>query len=257
VNPRLTKSHSVGLYIDDYYNGKGVDKDFVGASPEKQRDALILARCLRESMVNRAGGLKLLDIGGGEGLVSMAASQLGFDALMCDISQPAVERAAAKGVKCHYGEIVDAFFDNHLSEYDTIVALEVIEHVYDPMAFLGRVFDLLKPGGVFVYTTGNFQETRFWGERWGYLDIPESHIFFFTPKTMRMYFKSVGFRGLLDPYSYFTKVNAGVGFLSKLGFLNVQKHTCPRTFLERMLYSYGFKWVEWMLGRTRLPFAVK
>lgn len=257
VNPRLTKSQSASLYIDDYYDGKGVDKSFIGTSREKQRDALILVRCLRESIVGQAKGRKLLDVGGGNGLVSEAASQLGFDVLMCDISPQAVERAKTKGIECHHGEVIDAFFDKRLGEYDAIVALEVIEHVYDPKAFLRRVFDLLKPGGVFVYTTGNFQETRFLGKRWGYLDIPESHIYFFTPDTIRMYLKDAGFSSFLNPYRYFTKVNVGVGFLLNLSLLDIQEHTCPQTLLEKMLYSYGFRCVEWILGRTRLPFAVK
>jgi 2-polyprenyl-3-methyl-5-hydroxy-6-metoxy-1,4-benzoquinol methylase len=257
VNPRLTKERSAALYCDDYYQGKGVDRNFIGSSQDKQRDASILVRCLRESILGQAKGLRLLDIGGGDGLVSQAAANLGFDVLMCDISPHAIERARKKGIQCHQGEPLDGFFDSHLCQFDVVVALEVIEHVYDPKAFIRRVFGLLKPGGVFIYTTGNFQETRFLGSRWGYLDIPESHIYFFTPATMRALLKSAGFTCFLDPYRYFTKANIGIKFLSKLGLLDIQKHTFPQTNVEKLFYLYGFKFVEWLLGRTRLPFAVK
>ncbi len=257
VNPRLKKDISIGLYNDDYYDGKGIDNSFNGANRKKQRDAIILARCLKESIPRRSGGLNLLDVGGGEGLVSEAAKKLGFDALVCDISETAVHRAKQKGLECYKGELLDDFFNEYIGLFDVIVALEVIEHVYDPKAFLARVCGLLKPGGVFIYTTGNFQETRFLGGRWGYMDIPESHIYFFTPDMIHKYLIGAGFSGFLDPYRYYTKANFGVRVLSKLGLLDINRHTCPGSLLEKALYSYGFKCAEWLLGRTRLPFAVK
>lgn len=77
--------------------------------------------------------------------------------------------------------------------YDIITAIEVLEHVDDPIGVLQRIFALLKPGGIFFYTTGN--ATR-WRDRltdWGYV-IPEIHISFYEPETLSYGMSKVGFQ---------------------------------------------------------------
>jgi 2-polyprenyl-6-hydroxyphenyl methylase/3-demethylubiquinone-9 3-methyltransferase len=37
--------------------------------------------------------------------------------------------------------------------FDAVVALEVVEHLYDPRAFAGRVHECLRPGGTFILST--------------------------------------------------------------------------------------------------------
>jgi len=176
---------------------------------------------------------------------------------MCETSKSAIKRAKKRGVPCFNGEITNTFFDEYLGWYDVIIALEVIEHLYDPMTFLHRVYQVLKPGGVFIYTTGNFQETRFFGRRWGYLNIPEEHLYFFTPRKIELYLRKVGFKRFLSPYKFYYKHNVAVKFMSQIGFLNVNKNVQPQSFVEKIMYCYIFKAIEGILGRTRLPFAIK
>jgi 2-polyprenyl-6-hydroxyphenyl methylase/3-demethylubiquinone-9 3-methyltransferase len=38
-------------------------------------------------------------------------------------------------------------------QFDAVLALEVIEHLYDPRMFVGRVRECLRPGGIFVLST--------------------------------------------------------------------------------------------------------
>ena len=40
---------------------------------------------------------------------------------------------------------------------DVIVSLQVIEHLYEPEIFIKEVYRVLKPGGVFMFTTPNLQ----------------------------------------------------------------------------------------------------
>jgi len=258
VNPRLTKAYLEKLYTDDYYEGKGFDAHFMGSDKFKEDNAQLLVNCLKNAILNNKVKPKLLEVGGGDALISYFALKAGFDALMCDISKDAIERANKRGVPCVNGEITNRFFDTQVGLYDVVVALEVIEHLYDPMAFFCRVYQLLKPGGVFIYTTGNFQETRFWGRRWGYLDIPEGHLYFFTPKTIKIYFGKAGFSAYLDPYQFYYKRNVAVRLMSKFGLVKEEKNSVqPESFIEKIIYVYLFKGIELLLGRHRLQFVIK
>ena len=76
--------------------------------------------------------------------------------------------------------------------YDAVTATEVIEHFTSPTAFLLRVRELLKPGGVFYYTTGNWHIVRR-SPGTAYV-MPDAHLYYFTPSTMRKYLKKAGFQ---------------------------------------------------------------
>ena len=74
---------------------------------------------------------------------------------------------------------------------DVVTAIEVIEHVADPLDVLRRVHSLLRPGGLFFYTTGNAQPYRGRLAEWGYV-VPDIHISFFEPQTMERALREVG-----------------------------------------------------------------
>ncbi|MEE4176318.1 MAG: class I SAM-dependent methyltransferase [Bacteroides sp.] len=51
-------------------------------------------------------------------------------------------------------------FSRDLKEnyFDSIIAFAIIQLLEDPVAVLGRIYELLKPGGVFISTTACFKE---------------------------------------------------------------------------------------------------
>lgn len=150
-----------------------------------------------------------------------------------------------------------SFLDQAVGSFDAVVALEVVEHVYSPTAFHRRIYQLLRPGGIYAYTTGNVEETRIHGSRWGYFEVPEGHIHFFSPATMTRYLREAGFSTLVDPYSVYFKRNIGVRMLERLGIVDLKQSQSPDTALERFCYRQVFKTVERALGRMRLPWAIK
>jgi SAM-dependent methyltransferase len=77
--------------------------------------------------------------------------------------------------------------------FDIITAIEVLEHVAEPLEFLKRIRRLLKPGGLFFYTTGNAQPFRDNLQSWRYV-LPEVHVSFFEPETMARALALTGFR---------------------------------------------------------------
>jgi SAM-dependent methyltransferase len=87
---------------------------------------------------------------------------------------------------------------------DVVTAIEVLEHVVDPLAVLKEIRKLLKPGGLFFYTTGNAEPYHGRILSWRYL-LPEVHVSYFEPRTMAHALSLTGFRpefeGRLPGYS--------------------------------------------------------
>lgn len=105
------------------------------------------------------GPVRLLDLGCGAGLASEALARLGHDVLGVDAAGEAIRaaeaHAAGQGLPLRYrtGTAEDLAAEG--ARFPAITALEVIEHVPDPAAFLRLLAGLLEPGGVLFVSTLN------------------------------------------------------------------------------------------------------
>ena len=252
VNPRLAPSSLSSLYDRNYFSTRFSDGDL-----GRFTSARVLCRGMRQLLSRRADQpLTLLDVGGGIGTLVRAAREEGFKAELVDISDSAIEIARQEGINGYHGELTDGYFDG--KSYHVITALEVIEHCYDPKSFFRRVHELLRPGGIFFYTTGNAYETRFRGSRWVYFDEIPYHVYFYNSRTIRMYLQEAGFREYLDPYQFILNdCDCGVRMLSKLGIINPEKDTSPSSILARLGYRHAFRLIAAVLGRSKHPIARK
>jgi 2-polyprenyl-6-hydroxyphenyl methylase/3-demethylubiquinone-9 3-methyltransferase len=104
-------------------------------------------------------GLSILDVGCGGGILSEPLSRLGADVLGIDPAPGNVEIARAHaeetGAPARYRAASVEELVAEGASFDVVCAMEVVEHVVDPAAFVAKACSLVKPGGLFFAATIN------------------------------------------------------------------------------------------------------
>ena len=113
----------------------------------------------RESGAGALEGLSLLDIGCGGGLVSEPLARLGADVTGVDAAAKNIEaaklHAAEGGLKIDYRHGTAEALAEKGERFDAVLALEIIEHVADPPLFVRSIAEMVKPGGLVIFSTLN------------------------------------------------------------------------------------------------------
>ena len=131
-------------YKDYGYNSNTITHNF----------SYILQALLR--MLDKEKNLCILDLGCGNGYLVNYLIQLGFNAYGTDASE--------KGIQIARQENADRFFVQDLStgklptelqglSFDTVISTEVIEHLYDPEAFIVFCKETLQSQGEIILST--------------------------------------------------------------------------------------------------------
>jgi 2-polyprenyl-3-methyl-5-hydroxy-6-metoxy-1,4-benzoquinol methylase len=140
---------------------------------------------------------KALELGCSHGSFVALMQMAGFDALGVEMSPWVVDFAQkAFGVPVSLGPIEN--LDMAPGSLDVIVAMDVLEHLPDPVATMARCLELLKPDGLLLLQTPQFTSDasyeEFVASRNRFLEmlIPEEHIYLFTQESVARMFRGLG-----------------------------------------------------------------
>ena len=195
----------------------------------------------RDLISNYKRGGSILDIGCSSGGFLRAMDKANWKLHGIEIAPETAEKARlATGAEIFTGEATQAPFKPN--SFDVITSFDVLEHVYDPPRFMGKVLEWLKPGGIYYVVLPNIHswESRWFGSYWYGLELPR-HLFHFSPHSLAFVSKALGFEQefIITPRTCYVarSVNyAGAMLYGKLGFHPTpQAKAKPRSFAWRAI----------------------
>ena len=240
LSPRLTEKAMMAQYQDPGYfedsNGCGYE-DYRLQEAGLRYSFRNLLRILARKGLTRGA---LLEIGCGPGLfLDESRRYFGYRVgteFSADIAQQALkfaDRMVIGGLE-------------HLDEtdyFDVIIAISVIEHVYEPIPFLVSMCNHLRTGGAVVLVTPDLDGLwrRLFRSRWPSFKIPE-HVIYFNTETLRQLGTESGLQKV-DLFG-FTQIFPLSLILNKLCI----RHTPP--WFQRFLLPVPYTMICSVLRRT-------
>ncbi len=141
--------------------------------------------------VRRRAG-RLLDIGCAKGMFLAVARHHGWEGIGVDFNPDAVSYARdVFGVHAMVGNAEDMAFGD--DRFDLITMWDVIEHLPEPLRFLSKLKNLLKPDGLLAFETPNAASlyARLRRKYWGY---GPHHLYYYSPDTIKCLLDKAGLR---------------------------------------------------------------
>ena len=186
-----TDAPSVDFWATTFYHKTATQRRKLVWEPKAQSIHAIIQKFQQSAEV-------LVDIGAGYGIFCDAFSDLSN--LECILVEPSPR--LAKICRSRGQVVVQSFLEGLTRErispkHSIFVSFELFEHLHDPAKFLSTLFDLLKPGELFVFST--LSSTG--------LDIqclwenskavaPPHHLNFFNPRSIELLLNRHGFQCL-------------------------------------------------------------
>ena len=196
ANPRAPEDAILARYSKDYFwneylpaagaAGGNVDLDWL----DRRHGAM-----LQLIAAHAPAGRRLLEVGTGAGLFLKAAVRAGWDASGLELSSEGAAFARERlGLDVRQERAEAMSFAP--GTFDVAVMFDVIEHLFDPRAVLTATRRALKPGGILVVSTPNFDAlARFvLGIDWAVLS-PLEHTYYYTEATLAAMLRACGFAG--------------------------------------------------------------
>jgi SAM-dependent methyltransferase len=179
-------------------------------------------------------GLRILDVGAGEGALTRKLHQMGYRMRACELFP---ENFKATEIPCDAVDVTQSFpYPDH--SFDLAIAVEVTEHILDHEVFFSEIARILKPGGRLYVSTPNILSMKS-RVRFLFRGFP----FAFNPLEMANYNGLQHVSSLsLDQYNYLA-VKHGFGPAD----YDIDREQGTSRFLRFLLFPMML--VSWLLKR--------
>lgn len=145
-----------------------------------------------------AGARRILEIGCARGATgALLRTRLGARVTGLELNPDVAHQATA-----HLDEVIVGDFESLdvPGQFDAVIALELFEHLQEPLGFLRKARSLLAPGGRLILSTPNVGHWAIVDDllagRWDYLPTGlqcVTHLRFFTRPSLEMWLQMAGF----------------------------------------------------------------
>ena len=148
-----------GAMAGDWWDPKGASAMLHTLNPVRLayvRDRIAMHWQADEHGFRPLEGKSALDVGCGAGLLAEPLARMGAKVTAIDAAPELIEaakaHAAGQGLSIDYRAVGVELLEVH---YDLVTAMEVIEHVAEPQAFIDDLAARLAPGGLMILSTPN------------------------------------------------------------------------------------------------------
>jgi 2-polyprenyl-3-methyl-5-hydroxy-6-metoxy-1,4-benzoquinol methylase len=195
TNPRLPKDqlwtrYSEDYFWDEYMRALEIERD---GQVDLNRFAVHHGPLLSLFQIYHPPPDRLLEVGAAAGLFMKSAERAGWTVQGLEpLPAPAAFARERLGLDVLQDTVEDAPFED--ASFDGVAMFETIEHVLDPPGMLRAVRRLMRPRGLLVLTTPNWEAlTRHaLGRQWAVIS-PAEHLYYFSEATLTAMLTRAGF----------------------------------------------------------------
>ena len=180
------------LYAEGYYTGQA---DFAYEDERNQEEANSIVWKARLRTIGKSNPPPgdFLDVGCSFGGFVAAASEAGYKARGLDLSEFSVSEGRKRGRDLIAGPVEPSVFSPE--SFDVLTLIEVMEHLPDPSLAAQSLFSWLKPGGLAVIQTANFDGLQARSEGSSYHYYLPGHLVYYSARNLQRLLRMAGFRG--------------------------------------------------------------
>lgn len=196
--PRPTVD-TIGYYYPDEYKpylSTKIDSERTGAEPGLRSSLKARLMCWLLPEPNPVPDMptgRMLELGCASGAFLHVMAQRGWQVTGIEFSEAAAAMARSFGYDVHAGTLETV--PKPEEPYDLVVGWMVLEHLHDPLRALEQLREWTKPGARLAFSVPDADSLEFklFRRRWYALQVP-SHLFHFTPATIRRLLERAGWR---------------------------------------------------------------